>query len=882
MSRSPLRWTRHASVRSRLIALLCSGVLLAASAVPAQAQLKAVVVASGFNFPLGFVQDPTMANVQYVLEKEGRIRVLVDGTLQSFDFLDLSGQVSTDSERGLLGMVFATDYATSGRFFVNFTNLDGHTVVARYLRSTGDPLRADAGSRFDLRWGGPSGDRFIVQPIANHNGGHMAFGADGYLYIGMGDGGGGGDPSNNAQNPNTWLGKMLRIDVNVADSDPEGYAVPGDNPFVGGGGLPEIWAFGVRNPWQFTFDLGGPSGPGTNGMFMGDVGQGAWEEVNFEPAGAGGRNYGWCPFEGNHAFQNTDGTCADAAYTALTFPILEYDHSVGHSITGGYVYRGTALGGAYQGRYFYADFIFGRVWSVGFSINGSGEAVPGTPVEHTDDLEAALGNISSFGIDAAGELYLVSYQGSVLKIVLDSTPPPSPVPTVTLTIVAPSGGSVLGPGLQCGVAGGSCVVELPQGTTVGLDAQAAAGFVFSAFTGDADCADGLLTMSASRTCSATFVASGGGGTPPPPPPPPPSGLLRLTVVATGNGTVVGAGITCGTQGAACTVDFPAGIVLGFDAVPDSGNTFSGWSSSCPGGLVTLTADLTCTATFSSGGGSPPPPPPPPPPSGLLRLTFSVTGNGTVVGAGIVCGTQGSTCAVDFPAGIVLGFDAVPDSGNSLSGWSSSCPGGLVSLTSDLTCTATFSGSGSPPPPPPPPPPSSGLFRLTVVAPSGGTIFGAGIVCGTQGSTCAVDMPAGITLGLDAVPDAGSAFSAWSASCPGGVVVLSSDLTCSPTFTGSTPPPPPPPASALVQLTIVPTTGGSVFGPAISCGDAGASCSVQLPTGATVGLDAVASPGFVFAGWSGAGCGPVVSMTTSRTCTATFNPVVGPPEPGLRW
>ena len=269
-------------------------------ATPSAAQIVATDYVTGLTNPVAFVQDPSNAAIQYVVEQAGRIRVIRDGALLSTDFLDLRTEVSAGGERGLLGLAFPPDYAVSGRFFVNFTNPAGHTVVARFVRSDGDPPQANVGSRLDLRWS--TGLRVITQPFANHNGGNIAFGSDGFLYIGMGDGGSGNDPDHRAQDPTTLLGKFLRIDVGVADTDPEGpagFRVPADNPFLGlPGARPEIWSFGWRNPWRFSFDdtrLGG-----TGAMIAGDVGQGAWEEVDYEPAGRGGRNYGWRNREGAH------------------------------------------------------------------------------------------------------------------------------------------------------------------------------------------------------------------------------------------------------------------------------------------------------------------------------------------------------------------------------------------------------------------------------------------------------------------------------------------------------------------------------------------------------------------------------------------------------
>jgi glucose/arabinose dehydrogenase len=403
--------------------------VLAASSVGqlvrAQTSVHSRVYATGLSSPVAFVQDPTNNAVQFVVEQGGRIRVVQSGVVQPADFLDLRGQISSGGERGLLGLAFAPDYASSGRVFVNFTNPAGHTVIARFRRATSTPPAADPASRFDLRW--PSGLQYIAQPYSNHNAGNLAFGPDGYLYIAMGDGGSGNDPENRAQNPSELLGKMLRIDVNVPDSNPNGYVVPSTNPFVSGGPagvLREIWSFGLRNPWRYSFDL--PSRGGTGALIIADVGQGAWEEIDYEPAGRGGRNYGWRYREGAH----DNVTSPPPVYNAsnLIDPIHEYSHSVGQSITGGFVYRGTGLP-SLRGRYFFADYVQARVWSVALTVNPStGEATASTRTDHTADLGGAgvLGNISSFGLDANGELYIVSHtNGTIIQMIGAAPSPPT-------------------------------------------------------------------------------------------------------------------------------------------------------------------------------------------------------------------------------------------------------------------------------------------------------------------------------------------------------------------------------------------------------------------------------------------------------------------------
>ena len=393
--------------------------ILTANAIDADAQLRAQTFATGFTQPVAFVQDPTDRDVFFVVEQRGRIRALRSGAIQSPDFLDLQSAISSGGERGLLGLAFAPDYASSGRFYVNFTNPAGHTVVARFRRSA-NPLVADPSSRFDLRWNGAGSPALIAQPFSNHNGGHLAFGPDGFLYVGLGDGGSGDDPEHRAQDRAELLGKMLRVDVNVPDSHPIGYVVPSGNPFAGGGARPEVWSFGWRNPWRYSFD--DVQRGGTGALVVGDVGQNRFEEVDYEPRGRGGRNYGWRNREGAH----DNVTSRAPAFTPLVDPIHEYDRSSGGSITGGMVYRGTSLGTAFQGRYLFADFVSSRVWSIALTLNGAGEATASDLREHTSALGGVsqLSNISSFGVDADGELYLVSYgRGVILRMTAAPTTP---------------------------------------------------------------------------------------------------------------------------------------------------------------------------------------------------------------------------------------------------------------------------------------------------------------------------------------------------------------------------------------------------------------------------------------------------------------------------
>lgn len=306
----------------------------------------------------------------FVVEKGGSIKIVnPDGSVNPTPFLNISSLVSNGSEQGLLGLAFPPDYQTTGRFYVNYTNTSGNTVIARYTVSE-DPNIANPDGTILLT---------INQPYTNHNGGSLHFGPDGYLWISTGDGGSGGDPQGNGQNTNTLLGKMLRIDVS-GDS----YSIPPDNPFVGSDGRDEIWAYGLRNAWKFSFDRE------TNEVWIADVGQNQIEEINKRPANQAGLNYGWRCYEGNNSY-NTSGC---AAPETMEFPIATYNHSSGRcSITGGYVYRGTQYPNLI-GKYFFADYCSGEIGWV--DENGTLEFLTDTNYF-----------IYSFGEDLNGQLYVV-------------------------------------------------------------------------------------------------------------------------------------------------------------------------------------------------------------------------------------------------------------------------------------------------------------------------------------------------------------------------------------------------------------------------------------------------------------------------------------------
>lgn len=364
-----------------------------AAVVPSRIHVGLVEVAGGLSSPLGVANARDGSGRLFVVEQSGAVRIVEDGSLRSAPFVDISRAVSHGGEQGLLGLAFHPSYKSNGKLYLSYTDTQGTSVIREYRVSSGDPDRVDGASgRTLLR---------VKQPYANHNGGHIAFGPDGYLYVGLGDGGSGGDPGNRAQNRNTLLGKLLRIDVNRRTGS-LAYGIPSTNPYVGRSGLDQIWASGLRNPWGFSFDRT------TGDLWVGDVGQSAWEEVDRALAVRGrnaGRalNFGWRAMEGSHCFQPS----SDCSRTGKTLPLTEYGHSEGRcSITGGNVYRGKAYPDL-AGAYFFGDYCSGELWYVD---QGSARGITPTRALRTDAL------ITGFGEDEAGELYLTDAGGTLYRI----------------------------------------------------------------------------------------------------------------------------------------------------------------------------------------------------------------------------------------------------------------------------------------------------------------------------------------------------------------------------------------------------------------------------------------------------------------------------------
>lgn len=355
---------------------------------PASGSIALTLVVDGLNLPIHLTAPPDDFGRLFIVEQAGQILIFESGQLLSAPFLDISGLVSGAFEQGLLSMAFHPDYDNNGYFYVNYTDATDATQIVRYTVSS-DPNVADAGSAFPIL--------SVAQPTDEHNGGHILFGPDGMLYIGMGDGGTGADSENHGQNPATLLGSLLRIDVDTGSP----YAIPSDNPFVGDpSGADETWAYGLRNPWRFAFD------PVEDLIFIADVGQNSWEEVNAMTASDAPVNYGWKILEGTNCF--SPNPCDPSG---LTLPVVEYAHEAGFcsgSVTGGFAYRGNAMPSV-QGHYFYADWC--QQWVRSFRY------VNGQVTEATEWLTDVGAGINSFGEDAAGELYVLLNDGRVMRVV---------------------------------------------------------------------------------------------------------------------------------------------------------------------------------------------------------------------------------------------------------------------------------------------------------------------------------------------------------------------------------------------------------------------------------------------------------------------------------
>ena len=399
-----------------LATILCGGALIEPSIAfhfdardsVLAAELPTIALSSpisGLTQPVSIGHAADGSGRLFVVEQPGRIRIIKNGALLPVPFLDISNRISAGGERGLLGLAFPPGFATKKHFYVNYTNPVGHLTIARYRVSANNNDLAD-----------PTSEQIVLtvnhSQFGNHNGGQLAFGpSDGFLYIGTGDGGSGGDPDNRAQNGNDLLGKILRLDVETGS--PATYTVPASNPFVGRPGFrPEIWALGLRNPWRFSFDRQ------THDLYVGDVGQNAFEEVNFQPAtSGGGENYGWRLMEGLHCFNPPN-----CNMTGLTLPVVEYDHSLGCSVTAGYVYRASTFP-RMHGLFFYGDFCSGRIWGLR-NENATWQ---------TNLLLDTAINISTFGEDEEGNLFVADYNGGNIFSLIDTVTPPSPTPTPTPT-----------------------------------------------------------------------------------------------------------------------------------------------------------------------------------------------------------------------------------------------------------------------------------------------------------------------------------------------------------------------------------------------------------------------------------------------------------------
>ena len=383
-----LRYPALVLVLFELLLTACGSSPTSAPPPPGSTTLALTMVVTGLSSPVDLETPDDNSGRMFVVEQPGRIKIISNGTVLPTAFLDITSIVNFGAEQGLLGVAFHPGYANSPKIYVNYDRAVAggqETVISEFSAPSAGSNQID-----------PASERILLiqsQPFSNHKAGQLAFGLDGFLYFGLGDGGGSGDPNNNGQNLNTLLGKMLRIDVDHT-SPGKPYAIPPDNPFANGGGLPEIFAYGFRNPWRFSLDR-----PGQR-FFVADVGQNSFEEIDIL---ANGANFGWNTMEGAHCF-NPPSNCS---MTGLTLPIFEYSHSEGIAVIGGYVYHGSAIP-SLAGTYLFSDFGSGTLWNLT-------EGPPGTWTRQT--LLSTGRSVSSFGQDAAGELYLLDLSGTVLKLV---------------------------------------------------------------------------------------------------------------------------------------------------------------------------------------------------------------------------------------------------------------------------------------------------------------------------------------------------------------------------------------------------------------------------------------------------------------------------------
>jgi uncharacterized protein (TIGR03437 family) len=355
-------------------------------------EIRLVQAASGIAAPTDIENAADGSGRLFLVQQNGIIRILRSGIVLPAAFLDISNRTRADGERGLLGLAFPPGFAQSGRFYVDYTDIAGDTVIAQYRVSAGNPNIAEQFSETVLL--------HIPQPFENHNGGQIRFGPDGYLYVAMGDGGSAGDPQRNGQNLGTLLGKLLRIDV---ESDPGHAHIPANNPFVNtAGARGEIWAYGLRNPWRFSFDRV------TNDLWIGDVGQDSYEEIDFQPvASHGGENYGWNRMEGLHCY------LPGCSQDGITLPVAEYSHADGCAVTGGFMYRGNGSPGL-RGTYVYGDLCSGTIWGLSRQGNQwvSRRMLPLSGI-----------GITTFGEDEAGEIYVANAtNGTILKMIGSAAP----------------------------------------------------------------------------------------------------------------------------------------------------------------------------------------------------------------------------------------------------------------------------------------------------------------------------------------------------------------------------------------------------------------------------------------------------------------------------